>query len=191
LLRIRADDPAARCQLGNKYGAEHDDVPRLLRAARALGLAVRGVSFHVGSGARNPDAFVAAIAAARSAFDVAIELGFDPDMLDIGGGFPGGVPIVTLAGPRADFLGAVPEAINAALDDFFPEDGRLRVIAEPGRYFAEGSATYACCVNGWRARHDAGDAEGQAAGVERQEGEEVLPAMDYYLSDGLYGSMNW
>ena len=26
LLRIRQDDPSARCQLGNKYGAEADDI---------------------------------------------------------------------------------------------------------------------------------------------------------------------
>ena len=31
LLRIRADDPAARCQLGNKYGAEPEDAPALLK----------------------------------------------------------------------------------------------------------------------------------------------------------------
>ena len=31
LLRIRADDPAARCQLGNKYGADPSDVPALLQ----------------------------------------------------------------------------------------------------------------------------------------------------------------
>lgn len=31
LLRIRADDPAARCQLGNKYGAEMAAVPALLQ----------------------------------------------------------------------------------------------------------------------------------------------------------------
>lgn len=65
LLRIRADDPAARCQLGNKYGAELASVPHLLETAARLGLAVRGVSFHVGSGAKNPAAFVAAIESAR------------------------------------------------------------------------------------------------------------------------------
>lgn len=27
LLRIRQDDPSARCQLGNKYGAEAADIP--------------------------------------------------------------------------------------------------------------------------------------------------------------------
>ena len=31
LLRLRADDPTARCQLGNKYGAELRDAPALLQ----------------------------------------------------------------------------------------------------------------------------------------------------------------
>ena len=31
LLRIRADDPAARCQLGNKYGADPEDATALLK----------------------------------------------------------------------------------------------------------------------------------------------------------------
>ena len=48
---------SARCQLGNKYGAEAEDVATLLAAARGMGLRVSGVSFHVGSGASNPDAF--------------------------------------------------------------------------------------------------------------------------------------
>lgn len=31
LLRIRQDDPSARCQLGNKYGAEADDIEGALQ----------------------------------------------------------------------------------------------------------------------------------------------------------------
>lgn len=54
--------------------------------------------------------------------------------------------------------------------------GKLRIIAEPGRYFAEAFATYACFINGWRAR------------TADDSGEQL---MDYYLTDGLYGSMNW
>ncbi len=65
LVRIRADDPNARCQLGNKYGAEMSEVPLLLATAKELTLNVRGVSFHVGSGAKNPLAFSAAIECAR------------------------------------------------------------------------------------------------------------------------------
>jgi diaminopimelate decarboxylase len=37
LLRIRADDPAARCQLGNKYGAEPELAPGLLRVRHVTG----------------------------------------------------------------------------------------------------------------------------------------------------------
>jgi len=35
LLRLRADDPAARCQLGNKYGAAPGDVTALLQVPSA------------------------------------------------------------------------------------------------------------------------------------------------------------
>ena len=181
LLRIRADDPAARCQLGNKvggrgerqgcprvcgsawllhqglegalraqrvgtrrldaisrrltrppppprpppaaqYGAELACVPRLLEAAAGLGLCVRGVSFHVGSGAKNPAAFSAAIKAARRVFDLGAALGFRMDVLDLGGGFCGGE-----VGPDGHVdLGGVPDAINVALDRLFPDDGAAR-----------------------------------------------------------------
>jgi ornithine decarboxylase len=119
LLRIRADDPHARCQLGNKYGAEMGDVRHLLETAAGLGLAVRGVSFHVGSGGKNPAAYTSAIEAARRVFDLGGHLGFDMDILDLGGGFSGGA---TSEDGGVD-LGGVPEAINAALDRLFPDDG--------------------------------------------------------------------
>lgn len=53
VLRIRADDPGARVPLGLKYGAEVSEAPVLLEAAKELGLSVCGVSFHVGSAAKN------------------------------------------------------------------------------------------------------------------------------------------
>lgn len=65
LLRIRADDKAALHTMGNKYGAETVDTFHLLSCARSLGLRVTGVSFHVGSGASNPEAFKDAILLAR------------------------------------------------------------------------------------------------------------------------------
>lgn len=154
-----------------QYGAELATVPHLLEVARSLGLSVRGVSFHVGSGAKNPAAFVAAIEAARQVFDLGLALGFDMDTLDLGGGFCGGD--FDVAG-QVD-LGGVPAAINAAIDVHFPADGKVRVIAEPGRYFAEAFATYACFINGWRGR---------------SQGEAQEQAYDYYITDGLYGAMN-
>jgi ornithine decarboxylase len=62
--------------------------------------------------------------------------------------------------------------------------GKLRIIAEPGRYFAEAFATYACFVNGWREREVP---RGEDAS---EDGSPAAAAYDYYITDGLYGSMN-
>ena len=53
------------------------------------------VSFHVGSGVADAEAFPTAVASASSVFDIGLHLGFDFNILDIGGGFPGhaGAPI--------------------------------------------------------------------------------------------------
>ncbi|KAJ4702199.1 ornithine decarboxylase-like [Melia azedarach] len=49
LLRIKApDDGGARCPLGPKYGALPEENEPLLQAAKAAGLNVTGVSFHIG-----------------------------------------------------------------------------------------------------------------------------------------------
>ncbi len=65
VLRIRADDPDARVPLGLKYGANVEEAPKLLATAKALGLAVVGVSFHVGSACKNLATFSGAIESAR------------------------------------------------------------------------------------------------------------------------------
>ena len=196
LLRLRADDPAARCQLGNKYGADPADAAGLLALAAQLGVPVAGISFHVGSGASDPASFASAIALARDAFDAGVAAGHTMNILDIGGGFlapatPSPAALAAAgAGAAAAFpagldLGAFPDAVNAALEAHFPAAGGLdaagrpahhpvRVVAEPGRYFAEAAATLACLVYGVRA----GTASCGA------------PTAAYWITDGLYGSMN-
>ncbi|KAL3132948.1 Mitochondrial 2-oxoadipate and 2-oxoglutarate transporter [Trebouxia sp. C0009 RCD-2024] len=169
LLRIRADDTQARCQLGNKYGALMEDCAGLLALAQRLNIQVVGVAFHVGSGATNPQAFADAIAAARLVFDQGCELGFSMRILDIGGGFAGG----SFDSTGTVQLGQVPLAVNTALATYFP-DPSVKVIAEPGRYFAEASCTFACMVFGIRAQ-------------KLLDGEQ---GYDYWITDGLYGSMN-
>lgn len=171
LLRIRADDPTARCPLGNKFGAEEWEWEELMAAARRHGVPVDGISFHVGSGATNPAAFSYAIELARRAFDLGAAYGFQMSILDIGGGFCGGR---FFSDGRVD-LGGVPAAVNSSLATYFPEGCGVRVIAEPGRYFAESIATLACLVYGRRQRCSEPGA---------------TPTFDYWITDGLYGSMN-
>ena len=174
LLRIRADDESARCQLGNKFGAEEWEWEKLFEAARALGVPVDGVSFHVGSGATDPNAFTYAIELAKKAFDMGDTYGFNMHILDVGGGFCGGK--VDAEG-NVDFRG-VDVALNAALEEHFAEgsiDG-LTIIAEPGRFFTETIATLGTLVYGRRSR-------GKDAETDKD-------LMDYWVTDGLYGSMN-
>lgn len=167
ILRIRADDPSAQVPLGLKYGADMCDIPHLLNRAKELEIRIIGVSFHVGSGAKNPDAFRDAISSSRRAFDLAISRGFEMNILDIGGGFTG----------RFDSVGEViglqelSRVINESLDAEFPEKEGVRIIAEPGRFFAETAATLFCPVTGRRVRKDTGH-------------------RDYFITDGLYGSFN-
>ena len=115
LLRIRADDPSARCNLGAKYGAEEHEWDVLLFTARTLGLDVIGVSFHVGSFASSSKVFNEALAKAEKAVELAKEHGFAPHIIDIGGGFSSST--------------GLPKTISA------PKG--ITLIAEPGRFFVE------------------------------------------------------
>lgn len=91
VIRIRCDAKVAQCQLGMKFGCDPvKEAPKLLSLACSIGVQVVGVSFHVGSGCGEVGVFRRAIAAARNIFDLATDLGFDFNILDIGGGYPGG-----------------------------------------------------------------------------------------------------
>lgn len=90
VLRLRCDAVDTQCPLGIKFGCDPiSEAPRLLQIARSLDIDVIGVSFHVGSGCREPTAYKRAIATCRDVFDYAAKLGYDFKLLDIGGGFPG------------------------------------------------------------------------------------------------------
>lgn len=162
VLRIRCDDPNATISLGSKYGANHEDIPELLQHAFDNNMKVAGISFHVGSGSRNPDAFYKAIKHAKEAFDISSAIGHDMYVLDIGGGF------------HADFdedgelSTCVTEYINDGLKDFFDSE-KIKVIAEPGRFFAEHYS--ALCV--------------RIIGKRKREG-----VFEYFVSDGTYSGFS-
>jgi ornithine decarboxylase len=137
IIRIRADDPEARCNLGIKYGAEEKDWETLLIMAQRLRLDVVGVSFHVGSMAKNASAFCEGISRAKKISNIAENFGFKFRILDIGGGF---------SSTNVFDLGPVPNSINQCLAETFGNE--IEVIAEPGRYFVEHVATLVTDVMG-------------------------------------------
>ena len=144
LLRLTTDDKASICRFSKKFGCPVAEAPRLLEVAKELGLHVAGVSFHVGSGCGDADAYVTALADAQTVFSAAEALGMPPmTIVDIGGGFPGdkggyGGPGM----PTFQDLAAAVRRGYASMAASLAASGRdiadVRFIAEPGRYFVSG-----------------------------------------------------
>jgi ornithine decarboxylase len=162
ILRIKVDDSQSTCQFGCKFGVNLDDVERILGIAKALSLNVVGISFHVGSGCKNPDQFKSAISDSKKCFDIAHTMGMKFTILDIGGGF------------EDDTFEETARVISETLADVqFGED--VQIIAEPGRFFVSSSHTLVVNVIGKKDLIDITD------------GEKMFV---YYLNDGMYGSFN-
>jgi len=166
ILRILADDPTAVCQFGTKFGIAPSSALAVLQSAKAMGINVVGVSFHVGSGCQNPEAFHDAVASARRVFNDAASIGFEFSYLDVGGGFPGH------DSARVSFKD-ITTVLNAALEKYFPEDSGVQIIGEPGRYYVASAGTLATNIVAKRV-------------IVKDSERNVM----YYVNDGAYGSFN-
>lgn len=167
VIRIRVDDSSAVCRLGLKFGCDVEDASHLLEVAKELDLNVVGVSFHVGSGCQDSAAYSSAVASSRQVFDIAAEIGYHMEILDIGGGFPGS------KGPYISFE-EIAGVVNQSLDEHFPVGCGVEIIAEPGRYFV--ASAFTLCAN-IIAKRDVIEEDDETCCM-------------YYLNDGVYGSFN-
>ena len=161
-LRILTDDSSSLCRLSLKFGASLDCTEALLNLAKDLSLNVVGVSFHVGSGASDPNSFVQAVRDSRTVFDQAAAVGYELKTLDIGGGFTGDALFEQMAAVLRD-----------TLDEYFPPS--VRIISEPGRYFVSDAYTLACNVIARRDIHDPATND---------------TSYMLYLNDGVYGNFS-
>ncbi|RPA83370.1 hypothetical protein BJ508DRAFT_207225 [Ascobolus immersus RN42] len=165
VLRIETDDSQAACQLSCKFGAQKSSVRPLLETAASLGLQVVGVSFHVGSGNEDPNAYRKCLSDANDVFSAALDYGYKMEYLDIGGGF------------NSEDFEKVAANINRELDGMYMDrmmnDSDFKIIAEPGRYYVEMASSLAAHVIARRTINDQG----------------VLSHM-LYLNDGVYGNFS-
>ena len=124
--RVTTDGGGADWPLSRKFGCGTEMAMHLLSRASEKGHPV-GVSFHVGSQQRDPEAWNPALEKVGRVFEHMRSLGVRPALVNIGGGFPGHysneVPAVESYGR------AISTALHRWLGDDLP-----RVIAEPGRY---------------------------------------------------------
>jgi ornithine decarboxylase len=160
-LRILTDDSSSLCRLSLKFGASLDSTDDLLALAEKLGLNVVGVSFHVGSGASDPEAFSKAVRDAAHVFDQAASHGFNMRTLDVGGGFCG------------DTFEAMAGTLRVALDEYMP--AHVNIIGEPGRYYVSSAFTLACNVIARRTIEEPISGE---------------KSYMLYMNDGLYGNFS-
>ncbi|KAM8977367.1 ornithine decarboxylase-like [Pelodytes ibericus] len=170
ILRIKTEDSNCICQLSKKYGTPIQSCEYLLEAAKRLTIQVIGVSFHIGSASRNVYAFRQAISDARCVFDIGIKIGHRMRLLDIGGGLPG----IRHFKPAFEEFSPV---INEALNQYFPMEQGVEIIAEPGRYYVGSAYTAALNIIAKK-----------TVSINDTDGLNGKLKYLYYLNDGLFGS---
>ena len=142
LVRIVTSGSGSDWPLSRKYGCSVEDAVALLLDAARLGLDPAGVSFHVGSQQRDPQAWGPPIRSAARVFEAVRAHGIRPWLLDLGGGFP-----AALEGGEVPSVSEFGAAIEAHLADAFGDD-RPRTLVEPGRGIVGDAGTVVTSVVG-------------------------------------------
>ena len=156
LLRIRVDDTQSVVPFSRKFGSPSHHVGFISQYAKTRGLPLSGISFHVGSGCSNANQYTRAILQASQSLDIMKALGHDCNTIDIGGGFT-----------NSGFHRAA-----CAITRAFMMNPRVHMIAEPGRFFSEGSHSLFVKVIGKKGMPDGS------------------PGYRYTLDESLYGQFS-
>ncbi|XP_076816613.1 antizyme inhibitor 2-like [Clavelina lepadiformis] len=162
LLRTKCDDETSDYPFGDKFGVDVKQAKKLIAQAKQMELNMVGICFHVGSGCKNAKTYQKAIDDAKILFNFAKTVGFKFNVLDIGGGFPGSedVPVAFSESSKV---------IHHALNEHFPDDNEVRIIAEPGRYFVDSAFSLVTNVVGKKKLED---------------------KFAYFIGDGVYSAFN-
>ncbi|NP_001280649.1 antizyme inhibitor 2 [Saimiri boliviensis] len=176
VLCIANDDSHSLSRLSLKFGVPLKSCRHLLESAKKSHVEVVGVSFHVGSGCPDPQAYAQSIADARLVFEMGTELGHRMHVLDLGGGFPG------TEGAKVRFE-EIASVINSALDLYFPEGCGVDILAELGRYYVTSAFTVAVSIVAKKeVLLDQPGREGENSSAPK--------TIVYQLDEGVYGIFN-
>ncbi|XP_040909329.1 antizyme inhibitor 1b [Toxotes jaculatrix] len=169
LLQLTTEAHAAETSMA--FGSSLKSCRHLLEAAMELGVQVVGVTFHVPSSCQDlQQAYTHALSDARCVFDMGVDLGFNMNILDIGGGFTG-----------SEFqLKQVESAFRPLLDAYFPPLSGVQVLAQPGTFYVASAFSLAVNVIGKKVVTRHWDSLTQG---ENNEDTEFL----YYMNEGVYG----
>jgi ornithine decarboxylase len=124
--RILCDNEGADWPLSRKFGCDADMAIEVLEQSQRLGLVAHGISFHVGSQQKNPEAWNDALATSGRIFRTLAERGINLKMVNLGGGFP--AHRLQQVPERAAYGLAIFQALRRHFGNRIPE-----TIIEPGR----------------------------------------------------------
>jgi len=131
VMRLSSTNEGSRFNLSKNLGVDPESSVDLLRYAKANGLRIHGITFHVGSQCHTPFNWCAGIDQCAELFRQFPEL----EMINIGGGFPvrynGSIPDVTY----------ISQVINDSINKNFEK--RPTLYIEPGRFIV-GDCAIAC-----------------------------------------------
>jgi ornithine decarboxylase len=136
-VATNAEDPAT------ELGCTFEDACEILQKAADMQANICGISFHIGSGCLDASLYSSAIQTCSQLFKIAKSFGLKMDILNVGGGFSNSSKFNNFA----SFIDICNE-INSALDYYFPLENfsDLRVIAQPGRFFAGEAFLLSTCI---------------------------------------------
>ncbi|MFH0713432.1 MAG: type III PLP-dependent enzyme [Candidatus Micrarchaeota archaeon] len=160
-LRIAVSNANSMYKLSSKFGADPKHAIRLLLKAKKMGLNPTGLTFNAGSHNLGATDYIEAIKLSKKLFKEAKKEGISLDTLDIGGGFP------PLGDENVDSAKILQE-VYEALEEHFPKESGIELIAEPGRFLVKDAGTLVTKVIGKAKRGD---------------------VMWYYLDDGTSNSL--
>ncbi len=160
LARVKIEQSDAAINLNIKFGADKDDIVKLLQYAKDKGLNACGICFHVGSQSISSHTYLRAFVMVRKLIDKARQNGIDIKYMDIGGGLP--APSL-----NADInVKQIMRDLNKHINEDFSD---VEVWAEPGRYICASAVNILTSV----------------IGHQKRSGRDW-----YYLDDGIYGSFS-
>jgi len=145
LLRIAVEDKGSACPFGAKFGLLADEIASVAAVAKQLTMPILGLSFHVGSGSNDPNAFQQAVQRSKHIWNQlqASALVHNMEVLDIGGGW---------SPDEHTFK----QQANSAKLGLLDLENPVQVIAEPGRFFAAPIQTLYVPVIGKKPRNGGG-----------------------------------
>lgn len=129
--RLATDGIGAVWGLCRKFGRDPDVVVELMKMAHALGLRAYGISFHVGSQQRDPEAWRRAIKACSEIIHALNDMKIYPRLINLGGGYPSYHYTTENLQPKMSIF-EYGEVIREAVHEFLPEG--IDCVMEPGRF---------------------------------------------------------